>query len=85
MLTVVHWLQIYQGKLGIDNYDDMTAAKADVSERMAICLPSIKSMQLQNFVGRIQNLAIDEISKISASHHQKSAKWQGPIRNQFYF
>lgn len=65
------------GKLGIDNYDDMTAAKADVSERMAICLPSIKSMQLQNFVGRIQNLAIDEISQNIRFTSSKECKVAG--------
>lgn len=65
------------GKLGIDNYDDMTSAKADVSERMAICLPSIKSMQLQNFVGRIQNLAIDEISQNIRFTSSKECKVAG--------
>ena len=65
------------GKLGIDNYDDMTAAKADVSDRMAICLPSIKSLQLQNFVGRIQNLAIDEISQNIRFTSSKECKVAG--------
>lgn len=65
------------GKLGIDNYDDMTATKADVSERMAICLPSIKSLHLQNFVGRIQNLAIDEISQNIRFTSSKECKVAG--------
>lgn len=64
-------------KLKIDNYDDMNSAKAEVSERMAICLPSIKSMQLQNFVGRIQNLAIDEISQNIRFTSSKECKVAG--------
>lgn len=64
-------------KLGIDNYDDMTSAKAEVSDRMAICLPSIKAMQLQPFVGRIQNLAIDEISQNIRFTSSKECKVMG--------
>ena len=64
-------------KLGIDNYDDMTSQKAEVSDRMAICLPSIKAMQLQPFVGRIQNLAIDEISQNIRFTSSKECKVMG--------
>lgn len=65
------------GKLGIDNYDDMNAAKAEVSEKMAICLPSIKSLQLQSFIGRVQNLAIDEISQNIRFTSSKECKVAG--------
>ena len=64
-------------KLKIDNYDNMTGQKAEVSERMAICLPSIKSIQLQPFVNRIQNLAIDEISQNIRFTSSKECKVMG--------
>ena len=44
---------------------------------MAICLPSIKSLHLQNFVGRIQNLAIDEISQNIRFTSSKECKVAG--------
>lgn len=71
-------------KLQIDNYDNMTRDKADNSERMAICLPSIKSMQLQGFVGRIQNLAIDEISQNIRFTSSKECKVAGANQESIF-
>lgn len=59
--TLIHELA---HKLNTDHYEKIkTRAQAELSESMAVCLPSIMSLPLKPFIDRASYLAIDEISQ----------------------
>ena len=59
--TLIHELA---HKLGTDHYEKIkTRAQAELSEAMAVCLPSIMSLPLKPFIDNSTYLAVDEISQ----------------------
>lgn len=48
-------------QLNVENYEETKAL--DVSEKVAVCLPSAMSNRFKEFTERVQNVAIDEISQ----------------------
>lgn len=48
-------------QLNVENYEE--AKNLDVSEKVAVCLPSAMSNRFKDFTDRVQNVAIDEISQ----------------------
>lgn len=48
-------------QLSVENYEE--AKSLDVSEKVAVCLPSAMSSRFNEFTSRVENVAIDEISQ----------------------
>ncbi len=63
------------GRLNVDNYEDKNSV--EYSEKVAVCLPSSMSTRFKPFIGRVQNVAIDEASQNIAFTRSKECRATG--------
>lgn len=68
--------------LGVQNYE--TSKANDLTEKMAVCLPSAMSAKFKGFMGRVANVAIDEISQNIRFTKSKECKAKGADQEQVY-
>ena len=69
-------------RLSIASYEDEGSQYQD---KVAVCLPSIDSGQMQTFIGRATNIAIDEISQNIRFTKSKECKVSGRTEENVFF
>lgn len=69
-------------RLSIASYEDDGSQYQD---KVAVCLPSIDSGQMQTFIGRATNIAIDEISQNIRFTKSKECKVSGRTEENVFF
>lgn len=69
-------------RLSIASYEDK---ESQFQDKVAVCLPSIDSGQMQTFIGRATNIAIDEISQNIRFTKSKECKVSGRTEENVFF
>ena len=69
-------------RLNIASYEDSGAQHQD---KLAICLPSIDSANMQTFISRASNIAIDEVSQNIRFTKSKECKVSGRTEEHVFF
>lgn len=69
-------------RLNISSYED---SGANYQDKLAICLPSIDSANMANFISRASNVAIDEISQNIRFTKSKECKVRGRTEEHVFY
>lgn len=73
-------------RLDIKSYDDVRSWQDAINtDKMAICLPSIKASQFNGFIDHVNNVAIDEISQNIRFTQSKECKVAGSNQEDVFF